>query len=108
MPNQTTQLDQLFHALSDSTRRAVVARLARGASSVGELAEPFDMALPSFMQHLDVLEKSGIARSKKTGRVRIYELTPKRLDLVNHWLEEQRLQWNSRLDQLDNYLTKGK
>ena len=67
MPNQTTQLDQLFHALSDSTRRAVVARLARGASSVGELAEPFDMALPSFMQHLDVLEKKRDCPLQKNG-----------------------------------------
>jgi DNA-binding transcriptional ArsR family regulator len=102
-----TQLDQLFHALSDTTRRAVVARLGRGSGSVGELAKPFDMALPSFMQHLNVLEKSGLIRSKKIGRVRIYKLAPKRLDLVNHWLEEQHLQWKRRLDQLDDYLTKG-
>ncbi|WP_299399813.1 helix-turn-helix transcriptional regulator, partial [Pelagibius sp.] len=70
MPNQEAALDTVFRALADPTRRAVIQRLNRGPASVTELAEPFDMALPSFLQHLKVLEESGLVRSKKVGRVR--------------------------------------
>ena len=71
---------------------------------MSELAEPFDMALPSFVQHLRVLESSGLVKSKKVGRVRTYQLTPKRLRLVDDWLDAQRHLWDQRLDQLDAYL----
>ncbi|MCX4241997.1 ArsR/SmtB family transcription factor [Paraliomyxa miuraensis] len=97
-------VDGVFRALSDPTRRRVVERLGRSAAAVSELAEPFDMALPSFVQHLKVLEECGLVRSRKTGRVRTYRLVPRRLRLVEDWLSEQRSMWERRLDQLDDYL----
>lgn len=80
-------------------------RLSSGPAPVSELARPFHMALPSFMQHLDVLEDCGLVSSQKAGRVRTYQLEPRRLNLAEHWLEKQRTLWNRRLDQLDSYLT---
>ena len=97
-------LDQVFFALADPTRRTVLERLGTGPSTVSDLAQPFDMALPSFMQHLHVLEESKLVRSRKEGRVRTYELTPQPLEAMGGWLEEQRSLWNRRLDQLDHYL----
>lgn len=97
-------IDQIFRALSDATRRRVVERLNRGPASVSELAEPFDMALPSFVQHLRVLEDCGLVTSAKTGRVRSYELAPKRMKAAEDWLLRQRTLWEKRLDQLDSYL----
>lgn len=105
MPNQTTaRLDRLFHALADPTRRAVLERLATGPAAMSDLARPFDMALPSFSQHLDVLEDCGLVRSRKHGRVRTYRLEPARLAAAGHWLERQRSIWAKRLDQLDDHL----
>ncbi len=104
MPNQTIALDNVFHALADPTRRAVLKRLSTGPAPVSELAAPFAMALPSFMQHLDVLEKCVLVRSQKTGRVRIYQLIPQRLKTAEQWMLDQRHLWERRLDQLDNYL----
>jgi DNA-binding transcriptional ArsR family regulator len=104
MPNQQAQLDRVFRALGDPTRRAVLARLSLGEVTVSELARPFDMALPSFTQHLGVLEKCGLVKSKKTGRVRTYRLAPKPLKAAEHWIVEQRQMWEKRLDQLDAYL----
>lgn len=97
-------IDQVFRALSDATRRRVVERLNRGPASVSELAEPFDMALPSFVQHLRVLEDCGLVTSQKSGRVRSYELVPKRMKAAEDWLLRQRVLWEKRLDQLDSYL----
>ena len=105
MPNQSTQLTRVFHALSDPTRRAVVERLSRGPAATLELAKPFRMALPSFTQHMGVLEKSGLVRSRKAGRVRTYELAPQPLQTAEHWMTAQRALWERRLDQLDSYLT---
>ena len=104
MPNQQAALDPIFHALADPTRRAVVARLSRGPASVSELAEPFDMAMPSFLQHLRVLEASGLVRSKKAGRVRTCRLAPRPLRQAEGWMVSQRKWWDRRLDQLDAYL----
>lgn len=104
MPNQSIQLDRVFHALGDPTRRAVLARLSGGAAPVSELARPFRMALPSFTQHLDVLEGCGLVRSRKVGRVRTYRLEPKALKAAEGWMAEQRALWERRLDQLDDYL----
>lgn len=104
MPNQHAHLDHVFHALADPTRRAVLARLCEGPAPVSELAEPFDMALPSFTQHLGVLEQSGLVHSEKRGRVRTYQLAPERLKEAQDWLAKQRAHWEKRLDQLDNYL----
>jgi len=97
-------IDGVFRALSDPTRRHVLERLSRSPASVTELAEPFDMALPSFVQHMKVLEESGLVRSKKVGRVRTYQLAGARLKLAENWLSKQRAFWERRLDQLDQYL----
>lgn len=104
MPAAVQSLDQAFHALSSPTRRAVLARLGSGPATVSELAEPFDMALPSFMQHLRVLETSGLIRSQKRGRVRTVHARPASLRRAARWLVEQRGIWEQRLDQLDSYV----
>lgn len=108
MPNQAIELSSVFQGLSDATRRAVVVRLSLGPASVSELARPFSMALPSFTQHLDVLEDCGLVKSRKVGRVRTYELAPARLKLAQGWLEQQRSIWENRLDGLDSFLTELK
>lgn len=106
MPNQNVVLDHVFRALADSTRRAVLKRLSSGPLSVKELAKPFNMALPSFVQHLQVLEESGLVRSTKSGRVRTCRLTPQSLMNAEQWMADQRSVWERRLDNLDNYLYK--
>lgn len=108
MPNYSPQLDHIFHALADPTRRAVVERLTRGPAQVRELAQPFPMALPSFMQHLAVLEKSGLVQSHKQGRVRTYWLAPEPLQSAESWMAQQREYWTRRLDQLDQFLSETK
>ncbi|MDB5349110.1 MAG: sdpR 2 [Planctomycetota bacterium] len=104
MPNQMAQLNLVFQALADPTRRAVVERLARGPTATSELAQPFKMALPSFLQHMDVLQKCGLVLSRKSGRVRTYELTPNTLREAEDWMASQRALWERRLDQLDSFL----
>ena len=104
MPNQAVQLDRVFQALADPTRRAVLVRLSSGPTSTTELARPFEMALPSFSQHLGVLESSGLVRSRKAGRVRTYELAPRPLQAAESWISKQRALWEKRLDQLDGHL----
>jgi DNA-binding transcriptional ArsR family regulator len=105
MDNHQTALDSVFHALADPTRRAVVQRLGKGAAAVSELARPFEMALPSFMKHIGVLEASGLIVSSKTGRVRTCELEPKKLAAVEKWFEQQRSIWQSRYENLDTLLS---
>jgi DNA-binding transcriptional ArsR family regulator len=97
-------LNRVFHGLADPTRRAVLERLSRGPAAVSELSQSFHMALPSFLQHLGVLEECGLVKSRKSGRVRTYQLTPQPLKVAEGWLERQRGMWNRRLDQLDSYL----
>jgi DNA-binding transcriptional ArsR family regulator len=104
MPNQSAALDRVFHALSDPTRRAIVHRLIRGPASVSELARPFTMAMPSLLQHLQVLEDCRLIRSAKVGRVRTCEMQPAALDAAQTWLAEQRALWESRLDRMDDYI----
>jgi DNA-binding transcriptional ArsR family regulator len=104
MPNKQSQLDQVFRALADPTRRAVLERLSRGPASVTELAGRFEMALPSFVQHLKMLEQSGLIRSQKTGRVRTCKIAPRQMKSAERWLAEQREFWERRLDQLDDYV----
>ncbi len=98
------EISRVFQALSDPTRRAVVERLALGSASTTELARPFKMALPSFAQHLAMLEKCGMVRSHKEGRVRRFHLAPKPLASAEDWLVTQRAIWNQRLDQLQDYV----
>lgn len=101
-------IDSVFRALADPTRRLVLERLTRGPESVSGLAAPFDMALPSFVEHLRVLEDCGLVSSSKAGRVRTYRLVPKRLRQAEDWLARQRHLWERRLDQLDAYLLQMK
>jgi DNA-binding transcriptional ArsR family regulator len=104
MPNQMAELNLVFQALADPTRRAVVERLSRGPTATSELALPFKMALPSFLQHLDLLQKCGLVQSRKSGRVRTYELAPNTLKAAEDWMATQRRLWERRLDQLDSFL----
>ncbi|MBL0170439.1 MAG: helix-turn-helix transcriptional regulator [Gemmatimonadaceae bacterium] len=104
----TEPIDNVFRALSDPTRRHVLERLGRSPASVSELAEPFDMALPSFVQHLGVLESCGLVRSRKVGRIRTYQLVPGKLRVAEDWMMKQRALWERRLDQLDTYLVELK
>ena len=97
----------MFKALSDTTRLAVVERLSIGPASASELARPFEMALPSFMQHLGVLERAGIVTSQKSGRTRVYQLAPEALRSASTWLATFRNHWERRLDQLDRLLATG-
>jgi DNA-binding transcriptional ArsR family regulator len=101
-------VDLVFRALADPTRRRVLERLGEGTASVSELAAPFAMALPSFVEHLGVLERSGLVSSRKEGRVRTYALAPQRLSVLDDWLLRQRSAWERRLDQLDAYLLRMK
>lgn len=99
------QLDSIFQALADPTRRAVIGRLGHGAASVGELAQPFGMALPSFLKHIHALERSGLIRTIKLGRVRMCELDRQKLAAVNGWLDTQRAIWEGRTDRLEQFVT---
>ena len=107
-PLSAPPVDPIFRALADPTRRRVLERLTQGPAAVSELAQPFDMALPSFVQHLRQLESAGLVTSTKSGRVRTYRLAPARLRLAENWLARQRSVWERRLDQLDDYLKQMK
>lgn len=99
-----TTADKVFHALSNPTRRKVLERLSVGPATVSELAAPFDMQLPSFVQHLSVLEESRLVKSKKRGRVRTYEIAPERFEVVEDWLTARRQVWEARLNRFDQYV----
>ena len=105
MAQYQTQLDGIFQALADPTRRAVIGRLGRGPASVGELAQPFAMALPSFMKHIHMLEDAGLIRTSKQGRVRTCQIDRGRLAAVDRWLDEQRAIWEGRTDRLEQFVT---
>lgn len=106
MANYTAgaSLDDVFHALADPTRRAVLKRLGSGPASVKELGRPFEMALPSFMKHIAVLEESGLIASRKVGRVRTCQIRRKNLAAAESWLATQRALWESRTDRLVEYV----
>lgn len=104
MLNYATPLDLVFHALADPTRRAMLERLSSGPASVSELARPLVMSLPAVVQHLRVLEASGLVRSEKVGRVRTCRIEPAALGSVEQWIAERRSSWERRLDRLGNYL----
>jgi DNA-binding transcriptional ArsR family regulator len=107
VPKYLVGLDRLFFALSDSTRRAMVERLSRGPASVSTLAEPFDMSLPTVVQHLAMLEEVGIVSSEKVGRVRTYQLVPDGLVAANAWIVDQRTPQTRQLDRLGDYLSRN-
>lgn len=101
---QPAVADAVFYALSNSTRRKVLEQLSAGPATVSELAAPFDMKLPSFVQHLSVLEQGRLVKSRKRGRVRTYEIVPERFKVVEDWLTARRRLWEERLDQFDRYV----
>jgi DNA-binding transcriptional ArsR family regulator len=101
---QSAVADDVFSALSNSTRRKVLEQLSLGPATVSELAALFDMKLPSFVQHLSVLEQSRLVKSKKRGRVRTYQIAPERFKVAEDWLSEQRQVWETRLDRFDKYV----
>jgi DNA-binding transcriptional ArsR family regulator len=104
MLDQYPPLDRLFHALADPTRLVMVERLSRGPVSVSHLAQPLAMSLSAVMQHLEVLEASGLVRSEKVGRVRTCHIEPRALTMAEHWISERRASWERRLDRLGDYL----
>ncbi|OJH39732.1 ArsR/SmtB family transcription factor [Cystobacter ferrugineus] len=105
MAQYSEQLDGIFQALADPTRRAVLGRLGKGPASISELAKPFDMALPSFMKHIHLLEESGWIQTRKEGRVRTCALQKKPFAAVETWLTEQRSLWEGRTDRLELFVT---
>jgi DNA-binding transcriptional ArsR family regulator len=104
MLHDPAQLDLMFQALADPTRRVMVERLSRGPASVSQLAKPLDMSLPAVMQHLQMLETSGLVLSEKAGRVRTCRIDAKALGMAEQWISERRATWESRLDRLGDYL----
>lgn len=104
MLNYHAPLDLTFHALADPARRGMVERLSRGPASVTELAKPLDMSLSAVVQHLQVLESSGLVRSEKVGRVRTCRIEPKALQAAEEWINRRRASWEKHLDRLGEYL----
>src|ERR687898_3124876 len=104
MLHQSNQLDLMFQALADPVRRGMVERLTLGPASVSQLAEPLAMSLSAVVQHLQVLETSGLVRTEKVGRVRTCTIEPKALSLAEKWISDRRTQWERRLDRLGEYL----
>jgi DNA-binding transcriptional ArsR family regulator len=105
---QSAVADDVFYALSNATRRKVLQKLCVGPATVSELAAQFDMQLPSFVEHLSLLERSRLVKSKKEGRVRTYELVPERFKVAEDWLSERRQVWEARLDRFDHYVKRLK
>ena len=105
MAYRIEQLDEIFLALSDPTRRAVLGRLGRGPASISDLAQPFDMALPSFMKHIRMLEGTGLIRTNKQGRVRTCTIEKQAFGVVEDWLSAQRALWEGRTDRLEQLVT---
>ena len=104
MLHQPDQLDLMFQALADPARRGMVERLTRGPASVSELAQPLAMSLSAVVQHLAVLEASGLVQSQKTGRVRTCRIEPKALRTAEQWIADRRTLWERRFDRLGEYL----
>ena len=104
MLNQSPNLDLMFQALADPTRRAMIDRLSHGPASVSELAKPFAMSLPAVVQHLAALENSGLVTSQKVGRVRTVQMQPEALSQAEQWINDRRRLWDNRLDRLGDFL----
>ncbi|MDQ6436139.1 metalloregulator ArsR/SmtB family transcription factor [Mesorhizobium sp. LHD-90] len=104
MEHYQARLDGVFQALADPTRRAVLGRLGKGPASISDLAKPFDMALPSFMKHIRLLEESGWISTAKQGRVRTCAIEKKQFAAVESWLSEQRAIWEARTDRLEKFV----
>jgi len=104
MDHYSDQLSHIFQALADPTRRAVLGKLGKGAATVGDLAKPFDMALPSFMKHIHFLEECGLIRTQKRGRTRICTIEPTAFVAIERWLADQRALWEARTDRLEQFV----
>jgi len=104
MSGQRVKVDRVFHALGDATRRAILESLSRGPVSVSQLAEPLELTLAAVVQHLQVLEESGLVRTEKVGRVRTCRIDPEGLSVANQWIADRRSLWERRLDRLGNLL----
>jgi DNA-binding transcriptional ArsR family regulator len=107
MLSQTARVDRVFHALGDPTRRAIVEKLCEGPLSVSRLAEPLDITLAAVVQHLQVLEKSGLVRTEKAGRVRTCRIEPDGLTVAEKWIMDRRSLWQRRLNRLGNLLAES-
>jgi DNA-binding transcriptional ArsR family regulator len=105
--SDSDNIDRVFHALADPSRRVIVERLSRGPATVSELARPLPMSLPAVVQHVQVLETSGLVRSEKIGRVRTCEIAPAALRPVEQWISARRSNWEHRLDRLGDYLAES-
>jgi DNA-binding transcriptional ArsR family regulator len=105
MLSQSAHVDQVFHALGDPTRRAILEKLSEGPISVSRLAAPLTITVAAVVQHLQVLEKSGLVHTTKVGRVRTCSMEPKGLSVVEKWIQERRSLWERRLDRLGDLLT---
>jgi DNA-binding transcriptional ArsR family regulator len=105
MLNQRASINRVFHALGDPTRRAIVEKLSEGPISVSRLAVPLDMTLAAVIQHLQVLEKSGLVHTEKVGRVRTCRIEPSGLSVAEQWIEDRRSLWEKRFDRLGELLT---
>lgn len=106
MSAEPAPLDRVFHALADPARRSMLERLTRGPASVSELARPLAMTLPAVVQHLAVLEESGLVRTQKVGRVRTCQIEAGSLQRAEQWINDRRIQWERRLDRLGDYLAR--
>lgn len=104
MPVQEARIDQVFHALGDPTRRAMVEKLSEGPASVSSLAKPLDITLAAVLQHLQVLEESGLVRTEKAGRVRTCRIEPAGLSVAEQWISDRKSLWERRLDRLGDLL----
>jgi len=104
MPRRTPSIDRIFHALGDPTRRAIVEKLSEGPISVSRLAEPLSISLAAVVQHLQVLEESGLVRTEKLGRVRTCQIEPAGLSSAEQWIRDRRTIWEKRLDRLGDLL----
>lgn len=107
MLNPPTDLDRVFHALADPTRRAMIERLGRAPATVSELAQPAGMSLAAIVQHVQILEASGLVRTEKVGRTRTCRINTATLASVERWLQARRNEWDTRLDLLGEYLERG-
>ncbi len=104
MPQQKPDIDRVFHALGDATRRAIMEKLSYGPISVSKLAEPLSITLAAVVQHLQVLEECGLVRTEKTGRVRTCRIEPAGLDAAAQWISDRRSRWDRRLDRFGDLL----
>lgn len=104
MGYQSEQLTGIFQALADPTRRAVLGRLGQGPASISDLAKPFDMALPSFMKHIRLLEESGLINTRKEGRVRTCTIARESFAMIEDWISAQRAAWEGRTDRLEQFV----